>query len=560
MGRQKLPRGLCQGSTSLACMQTAASTKRLLIDYDEIRRNPLQTVTAAPLDDDIYCWHATLLGIDSSPYAGSIFHIELKFPPSYPAEPPSARVLTPIPHPHVHGDKICLDLLSDYNSYFQRSAVAGSYHTGWSPAYSVLSILLQLQAFLLEVDDEHSDDEDEDEAHGSHQLESILVQIPGAIRASRSFACSRCPHKAPDTLWPPVVQRSILSVSTDAHSDSLVCFHSKRSFRDDCLGLGLRIERNNSGRIKRLYTGLDIVSWTAFNTMGVRSGVLSNNDQWTHWIPLWLNDEHGKRALPLFKRVACFIFNSPDGVFRAEYGFEIVQKLMNHFIVQIMKGDVYASERALEGYCYFHRWLYVFAKEYPDTLAKKVRVMADFIHHREKRHKRFVPDVGEFITLISLDIEFNWEDAKHAYLEECYARNALWIVRANAQLGRTTPDPAIDRTRPELTFSTNQVSMKLCVFHVYFLQYVGRPEGMSGAQICEMYDARLGRPSRAMRVQWQASLQDILKIGSWNEYFAWIGEPPMRRDELNDFLRRQMANSPYVPKDSNRDRNRRRNR
>jgi hypothetical protein len=35
----------------------------------------------------------------------------LSFPHNYPNKPPSARVLSPIPHPHVHGDLVCLDLL-----------------------------------------------------------------------------------------------------------------------------------------------------------------------------------------------------------------------------------------------------------------------------------------------------------------------------------------------------------------------------------------------------------------------------------------------------------------
>ena len=120
-----------------------SSRARLLHDLKEIEQNPLPTVACAPVGDDLSLWHANLLGIPSSPYAGAIFHLEasplssplfslslllsslsclsllslssflqLSFPDSYPSQAPSVRVLTPIPHPHVHGDKMCLDLLS----------------------------------------------------------------------------------------------------------------------------------------------------------------------------------------------------------------------------------------------------------------------------------------------------------------------------------------------------------------------------------------------------------------------------------------------------------------
>ena len=47
-----------------------------------------------------------------------MFHIKLSFPRTYPQDSPSATIITPIPHPHVINDHICLDLLSDYEGHF----------------------------------------------------------------------------------------------------------------------------------------------------------------------------------------------------------------------------------------------------------------------------------------------------------------------------------------------------------------------------------------------------------------------------------------------------------
>ena len=52
----------------------------------------------------------------------------------------------------VHGNKICLDLLSDYNSYFAAGDPgAEGVTSGWSPAYTVGTILLQLQSTYISL-------------------------------------------------------------------------------------------------------------------------------------------------------------------------------------------------------------------------------------------------------------------------------------------------------------------------------------------------------------------------------------------------------------------------
>jgi ubiquitin-protein ligase len=36
--------------------------RRLMRDWDEIKQNPLPTVTAAPLENNLFVWHANVLG------------------------------------------------------------------------------------------------------------------------------------------------------------------------------------------------------------------------------------------------------------------------------------------------------------------------------------------------------------------------------------------------------------------------------------------------------------------------------------------------------------------
>lgn len=68
-------------------------------------------VTARPLESDLFTWHANIRGPEGTPYEGGVFHLELKFPLSYPNHPPTIRLFNKLSHPNVFGDYICLDML-----------------------------------------------------------------------------------------------------------------------------------------------------------------------------------------------------------------------------------------------------------------------------------------------------------------------------------------------------------------------------------------------------------------------------------------------------------------
>ena len=77
--------------------------------------------------------------------------MEINFSEHYPMIAPSVRILTPIPHPHVIDNQICLDLLRDYESFFDSESddYGRTQGTGWSSAYSVYTLLIQMQSKFL---------------------------------------------------------------------------------------------------------------------------------------------------------------------------------------------------------------------------------------------------------------------------------------------------------------------------------------------------------------------------------------------------------------------------
>lgn len=118
------------------------SARRLQKDLKELEECsiPLVGVSARPLSSSLYTWHGNLRGPVGSPFEGGVFHIEITFPQNYPVGPPAIKLFTPITHPNVPGGtSICLDIL-DVNQK--------QIYQGWTSAYTVEAILIQLQSFL----------------------------------------------------------------------------------------------------------------------------------------------------------------------------------------------------------------------------------------------------------------------------------------------------------------------------------------------------------------------------------------------------------------------------
>merc|ERR1712113_349407 len=79
-------------------------------------------------------WKGYIKGPDDSPYEGGVFAVNINIPSEYPFEPPKMKFDTKVWHPNVSSQTgaICLDILK----------------TEWSPALTIRTALLSLQALL----------------------------------------------------------------------------------------------------------------------------------------------------------------------------------------------------------------------------------------------------------------------------------------------------------------------------------------------------------------------------------------------------------------------------
>jgi ubiquitin-conjugating enzyme E2 D/E len=116
------------------------SKGRIAAELKSITLDPPSNCSAAPENDDVFHWTATIIGPTDSVYEGGIFTLSIEFPPNYPFKPPKIRFITRIYHPNINmSGGICLDILKDQ----------------WSPALTISKVLISICSLL---DDPNPDD------------------------------------------------------------------------------------------------------------------------------------------------------------------------------------------------------------------------------------------------------------------------------------------------------------------------------------------------------------------------------------------------------------------
>ena len=89
-------------------------------------------------DDDIFTWHATLLGANDTPYKNGFFFLKIIFPDNYPKKGPDIIFLTPIYHLNVNPNKL------DISGAEKLGHVSVSLINWWTPATTAREMLTKL--------------------------------------------------------------------------------------------------------------------------------------------------------------------------------------------------------------------------------------------------------------------------------------------------------------------------------------------------------------------------------------------------------------------------------
>merc|ERR1719230_577483 len=153
--------GASSKSPSIA---SPATRKRLLADLKRLHDEPIPLAAASPCSDsDLTLWNG-IIGVEMDvTHIGCVtlpLHFLIDFPYDYPSSAPNIGFSFEfqyrggaeyvMPDGRLKGKKvICLDVLGNFgNIHTEWKSTVGS---GWSPAYTVTTLLIQLQSVLCDL-------------------------------------------------------------------------------------------------------------------------------------------------------------------------------------------------------------------------------------------------------------------------------------------------------------------------------------------------------------------------------------------------------------------------
>jgi len=221
--------------------------------------------------------------------------------------------------------------------------------------------------------------------------------------------------------------------------------------------------------------------------------------------------------------------------------FTIIPKLMNSQLVQMMKGDTHASEKALQGYMGFQHLFLSLCREFPVVKRTVETRIFNFINFASCRHKSDTPNIGEFLCLLAVSDEFSFSDVVQPMLEESARRRVRWLLEETPSAFSKLRVP-LQESREEMfevLFKSSYVGNRLLMFHAWFLRNVGRKvhchhhhhhhSGENDAVCAKascveaVYERTHGLPSGQLVSALQKATKDILGVDSWRAFFERCG-------------------------------------
>lgn len=508
--------------------------KRLARDLQELQQQPVENVSAQPLDENMFEWHCNFRHDDI------IYHLILFLPQTYPYESPSAefvpqgfRYNSGATLPGKKGTKVCLNIFSDFA--YIHTEWKDQKGLGWSPGYTVQTILMNVVAFLAET---QSGDNAWMKDSSEHNR-----------KLSQGFKCADCGHtyKKP---FPPLetdskpAKKAKVSDDKDGKKPQIIDYISKDAFKigspkndSELYGYGLIV----SGPPHRpaLTTPCEFIQLESFDGMKKAIGKVHSvmKEEVKFFLPLCIHPLHAATIKNKFEETLREVAEilpkcNPKKTPIEEMVLKTIPNLMSATVVEFSKGTQHTSDNSLNGYFALHR-LFLWALETYPSLSKIVDDrLKEFIADESNRTKKACPHIGEWLMLLSGSWKYRWSDAADAYLSESWRRQVMWYVKDDSKLGML--DTPMDY-RLAQTLERTAVSRKLLAFQVLFLD-IAMPKGKSMKELIQRYDVNLGFPTPDMVTQMKASVDTINNMVSFKDWYKVLGLKPPGDKEIYDRL------------------------
>ena len=515
--------------SALLVKNKSFSLQRLTHDYNEIKKQviPIPGVSACPLDDDFYEWHGNVKAIANNLYKGAVLHFKLVFPEDYPLSPPKVYLLNAeLAHPNIMPDKrICLDM-------FEKDK--GSYK-GWKSGYTVLSILLQLQSFFFDVDEDFMMSND------------TKAKIKDSLAAMGEFKCPECKHKGSSNPYPPFpeIKEQSIKLTQEQYEEEkrkeICCYHRKLNYEEAALGLGISISKiPRTGEIKGIIPRFDFIALKTYTKERLR--VAFNGERFTHWFPLYFG-VNKEKVLNSLKKAISMIAKGNTKEFSPNLVLKVMPKFFNYICLNIMSEKVHNSSRAIEILIYVYRVMLLLIEAFPEIKTEANKNIEEFINNKEQRIKEKTPSLGDLLVMLSLS-DKTIEELLPSYIEEQMDRQIFWILQEIPEFEDLIGKNEVDDIRAKICFKCGITGQQLLLFYYYFMnKMIHSKENTEFKNFAEKIDQNHCCLTETEIDKHRLEINKILKIDNFNDFYKFLNMEVPSKDDLNKKLKQAFENS-----------------
>jgi ubiquitin-protein ligase len=549
------------------------SIKRLMKDINIMKSTTLPGLSASPLEEDIFTWHATVQ-ILSGIYEGCNIHLIIKFPDDYPFQPPliyvhSGQSFNRNFHSHIYehelGYSICNDMTANFKSHF-----SDKIGYGWSPGLTLEDLLMNMQIFLSEPD------------FAKPSNDAVLEMK----KTLKTFECVTCKYKnnnsnnsviaregfTTDTVTvtdTTDVNEQVADITVDTTTIAITTSHASRvdasrvdsnanasrvdsndplvsklicSITKECynsnpnmiLGYPLFITKDKYNRM-HITPILELISYDAFMCeIQKESSKLDNYETvkfrsatghyYNHWLPIYLNEEHFEKSRITIQNSLTVIRYGVEGKKENDFTPDVVLKvlptLLNKTILALIKKDIHGSTNAIEVYGHFLHLFMAYLELYPTLYNIINDEVLNFMVSQSYRNKKNVPDMGEFIIKLFLSkYEYGNRKLKRALIDEHFSRQMQWIYKDEPTYQHTSIKPDM---LPRI-FELKEISLKMMAFNVKAAQYfIKSSDASTIGEIKKTLDQTYGYPDDIVVKNFQKEINNIEAINNYASFLKVV--------------------------------------
>ena len=454
--------------------------KRVTNDMKELNKCPLEGIGIAQIDNDPLKFVVNI-ELMSGPYIGYKVQLLMTMSENYPINPPKLliypnQMIGEHYHHHIfrtHHERenyyrFCINLLEN-----EFNMDTNEEHTGWNPAYTISSILLQVQNFI--------SDPDMHRVPSKTEIDTLMKSMDNYQRPfydgekqvihtwknpfPKMYYSNEKDKKKMDVEEEEVIgdkneikeekekmKVEVIDRKKEIIKENLTCYFFRENFIDNpeiLLGYPIVQSKSVYGKDKiELYPIPQLLTYEAFqmqtsnpqtNNNNLLYGSLSafepkikaaNNQYFNNWLPIYVNEAHYLKNLETIKNAIKTIKNETQ--FTPEQIFDILPIILNKMIIGIFSGKSIISTSYIT--CYFHYVLLFkrLCREYQEEFNTYVDKRLNLITMNDYEvNKKIVPDIGDFFMLVFLSNKDmsspEMKKIKTVLVEEFLIRQIYWI-------------------------------------------------------------------------------------------------------------------------------------